>query len=132
MPIKQQSKIKVRHALQQNLPLLDTGELGWAIDTQKLYIGNGTVEEGAPFMGNTELSGGAGNIPTFFSEIPPTGVAPTTTYVLSYSPSFVFGIFKNGQLMYPGVSYDYTILGNTITFNYTTVHGDVVFAVYAY
>lgn len=37
------------------LPQLASGELGWAIDTQELYIGNGSVAEGAPFVGNTRI-----------------------------------------------------------------------------
>jgi hypothetical protein len=32
-----------------------SAELGWAIDERKLYIGNGTLEEGAPVIGNTEV-----------------------------------------------------------------------------
>jgi len=55
MPIKQTSKIQVRSGLQQNLPQLAKGELGWAVDTQRLYIGNGNVSDGAPFQGNTEI-----------------------------------------------------------------------------
>ena len=27
----------------------------WAVDTQKLYIGNGAVSEGSPYVGNTEV-----------------------------------------------------------------------------
>jgi hypothetical protein len=34
--------------LQEDLPALAPGELGWAIDTRRLYIGNGAVEDGAP------------------------------------------------------------------------------------
>jgi hypothetical protein len=37
------------------LPQLASGELGWAIDSQELYIGNGSVAEGAPHVGNTRL-----------------------------------------------------------------------------
>jgi len=36
-------------------PQLASGEFGWAIDTQELYIGNGAVSEGAPFVGNTKI-----------------------------------------------------------------------------
>lgn len=58
MAIVQISKIQVRRG-QKNagsgLPQLSSGELGWAIDTQQLYIGNGAVSEGAPAVGNTEL-----------------------------------------------------------------------------
>jgi hypothetical protein len=37
------------------LPQLASGELGWAIDTRELYIGNGAVSEGAPAVGNTKI-----------------------------------------------------------------------------
>ena len=37
------------------LPQLASGEIGWAIDTQELYIGNGAVSEGAPYVGNTRI-----------------------------------------------------------------------------
>lgn len=36
-------------------PQLASGELGWAIDTQELFIGNGSVSEGAPSAGNTRI-----------------------------------------------------------------------------
>ena len=37
------------------LPQLASGELGWSIDSQELFIGNGSVSEGAPHVGNTRL-----------------------------------------------------------------------------
>jgi hypothetical protein len=37
------------------LPQLASAELGWAIDTRELYIGNGAVSEGAPAVGNTKI-----------------------------------------------------------------------------
>jgi len=51
------SKIQVRRGqeTQTGLPQLDSGEFGWALDTQKLYIGNGSTDEGAPAVGNTEI-----------------------------------------------------------------------------
>lgn len=55
MAIKQTSKIQVRSGLQQNLPQLAKGELGWAVDSQRLFIGNGNISDGAPFEGNTEI-----------------------------------------------------------------------------
>ena len=65
----------------------------------------------------------------FFSENP-AGSAPTTTYTLSHIPVYVIGVYKNGQLMQPGLSHDYTISGSTITFNYSTASGDIIYAVY--
>lgn len=55
MAVIQISKIQVRRGLQENLPQLASGEFGWSIDQQRLYIGNGTLSEGAPTTGNTEL-----------------------------------------------------------------------------
>lgn len=36
-------------------PQLASGEIGWAVDTQELYIGNGSVSEGSPAVGNTKI-----------------------------------------------------------------------------
>ena len=55
MPIVQISKIQHRRGKKTDLPQLAAGELGWSIDEQKLYIGNGTVADGAPAVGNTEI-----------------------------------------------------------------------------
>lgn len=55
MAVIQISRIQHRRGLQQDLPNLASAELGWSIDSQKLYIGNGTIEEGAPALGRTEI-----------------------------------------------------------------------------
>ena len=55
MAIVQISRITNRKGLQENLPQLAGAELGWSIDERRLYIGNGTLEEGAPIIGNTEI-----------------------------------------------------------------------------
>ena len=68
MAIVQISQITNRKGLEENLPQLAGAELGWSIDTRQLYIGNGTLEEGAPVIGNTEIL-------TEFSDIL---VTPTT------------------------------------------------------
>jgi len=56
--VVQISRIQVRRGQKNSgsgLPQLASGEFGWAIDTQQLYIGNGAVSEGAPYVGNTQL-----------------------------------------------------------------------------
>jgi len=56
--VVQISKIQIRRGQKNQgsgLPQLASGELGWAIDTQELYIGNGAVAEGAPQVGNTKV-----------------------------------------------------------------------------
>jgi hypothetical protein len=55
MAITQISQIQVRRGLNQDLPQLAGGELGWSTDTRQLYIGNGLLSEGAPVEGVTEL-----------------------------------------------------------------------------
>ena len=55
MPIVQISRIQHRRGKRTDLPQLAAGELGWVIDEQRLFIGNGTVADGAPAVGNTEV-----------------------------------------------------------------------------
>jgi len=57
MAVVQISRIQVRRGKKgtDNIPQLASGELGWAIDTQEFYIGNGSVSEGAPAVGNTKI-----------------------------------------------------------------------------
>lgn len=55
MAILQISRITNRKGLQENVPQLAGAELGWAVDSRRLYIGNGTLQEGAPVVGNTEI-----------------------------------------------------------------------------
>lgn len=55
MAIVQISRITHRKGLSENLPQLAGAELGWVVDERRLYIGNGTLAEGAPAVGNTEI-----------------------------------------------------------------------------
>lgn len=58
MAVVQISRIQVRRGRAQTgtgVPTLASGELGWAVDTRELYIGNGSVSEGAPTVGNTRI-----------------------------------------------------------------------------
>lgn len=58
MAVFQISKIQIRRGQEgtgTGVPQLSSGEFGWAIDTQNLYIGNGSISEGAPFEGNTKI-----------------------------------------------------------------------------
>jgi hypothetical protein len=57
MAVVQISRIQVRRG-QKNvtgMPQLASGEIAWAVDTQELYIGNGSVFEGSPGVGNTKI-----------------------------------------------------------------------------
>lgn len=77
MAIVQISQITNRKGLQENLPQLAGAELGWSVDTRRLFIGNGTLEEGAPEIGNTEIL-------TEYSNVIPT---PTVIELLNNVPS---------------------------------------------
>jgi hypothetical protein len=57
MAVVQISKIQVRKGqkLKTGIPQLSGGEFAWAVDTQELYIGNGSVTEGSPAVGNTKV-----------------------------------------------------------------------------
>jgi hypothetical protein len=55
MAVVQISKIQIRRGLQEDLPQLASAELAWSIDERRLYIGNGTLAEGAPTLGVTEV-----------------------------------------------------------------------------
>lgn len=58
MAVVQISKIQMRRgrkSLTGNVPQLSSGEIAWAIDAQELYIGNGSIAEGAPYVGNTKI-----------------------------------------------------------------------------
>jgi hypothetical protein len=58
MAVIQISKIQIRRGLKSSgigVPQLSSAEFAWAIDTQELYIGNGSVAEGAPYVGNTKI-----------------------------------------------------------------------------
>lgn len=58
MAVVQISKIQVRRGRKLdtgNIPQLSSGEFAWAVDSQELYIGNGSLEEGAPEVNNTKI-----------------------------------------------------------------------------
>lgn len=57
MAVYQISRIQIRRGKKNTtgLPQLASGEMAWAVDTQQLYIGNGSVAEGSPTVGNTRI-----------------------------------------------------------------------------
>jgi len=77
MAVVQISRIQIRRGKATSgtgFPQLASGEMGWAVDTQQLYIGNGSVAEGAPAVGNTKIITqndltGSGNILNLISHI---------------------------------------------------------------
>lgn len=58
MAVVQISKIQIRRGQKNSdsgVPQLSSAEMAWAVDTQELFIGNGSVQEGAPYVGNTKI-----------------------------------------------------------------------------
>ena len=58
MAVTQISRIQVRRGRKNSptgIPQLASGEIAWAVDSQELFIGNGSVAEGAPYVGNTKI-----------------------------------------------------------------------------
>ena len=58
MAVVQISKIQIRRGQKNSnsgVPQLSSAELAWAVDSQELFIGNGSVQEGAPYVGNTKI-----------------------------------------------------------------------------
>ena len=84
------SKIKVRQGNFTDLPLLDAGELGYAIDQRRLFIGNNTVSVG-------------------------TGNGVLTQFVVStdVSDNSINAVFLDGAQVNAA---DYAIQGTTLTF----------------
>ena len=99
MPVVQISQIKHRRGTNENLPQLASAELGWSVDTRQLYIGNGTLEEGAPEVGNTEIlteHSTLPGVPTEYSQVLEAGT----------SPNIAYAYFDDSN---PGVTVNYTI-----------------------
>ena len=64
MAVVQISRIQLRRgrANETPIPQLASGELAWAIDTQELWIGSGSVGEGAPAVDNIKVLTEADNL----------------------------------------------------------------------
>lgn len=92
MAIVQISRITQRKGLAQDLPSpLAGAELGWATDTRRLYIGNGTLADGAPVVGNTEILTEFSDVLSFATEYTYQGTSfgllpPTQTGLTSSTP----------------------------------------------
>ena len=102
MAIVQISQITNRKGLQENLPQLAGAELGWSIDSRRLFIGNGTLQEGAPEIGNTEIL-------TEFSDILPQ---PTVVELLD-NQSVAAVIFSQDVNTTKAFSVNYAIVRGT-------------------
>jgi hypothetical protein len=141
MAIEQISRIQIRSGLQQQLPILKKGEFGWCVDTLRLFIGNGTIADGAPFEGNTEIltvGGGGSNL----NLTPVTGAIPVSiahpqdgynaTFVLPVTPyPGTLIVWKNvPQAFDPTLTVGYnitTLAPNTVVFAQAPQPTDALF-----
>jgi hypothetical protein len=84
--IVQISRITNRKGLAVDLPQpLAGAELGWVVDERRLFIGNGTLEEGAPVVGNTEVLTEFSDILSFADQYTYQGTA--AGYVVQTGPT---------------------------------------------
>lgn len=127
MSIQQKSKIQVRSGLLENLPLLSKGEFGWCVDTQQLFIGNGSIADGAPFVGNIEITGGGGGSNYFPMSGIPSGTQNgiNTNFSIPAIPVLNTLIVWVNFPQIPNI--DYTISGTTIIFTNPPASSDNLF-----
>ena len=99
MAIVQISQITNRKGYNSNLPQLAGAEFGWSTDTRQLYIGNGTTEEGAPAIGNTEILTEFSDltpVPTTVTLVDNTSVPTTILRIAAGAVVFSYIIVRNG------------------------------------
>jgi len=125
MAIVQISQITNRKGLAENLPQLAGAEFGWSTNTRQLWIGNGTLEDGAPIIGNTEILTEFSNISALFSSTQTQFSQGTYTRlngqaVTVLDDSSTTGIFTIDTALTPTFCFDYSISRNN-TFRTGTV-----------
>lgn len=135
MSIVQISKVQTRRGLQQDLPTLSSGELGWSIDSHKLYIGNGTLAEGAPTEGRTEVlteysildftQGFSANLSQLEANVRLLQV--NVSVINSQITALLSGIVNSNVAVLPATSFGTIrgILGNNAVITYTLNQGNV-------
>jgi hypothetical protein len=81
MAVVQISRIQLRRgrAIDTPIPQLASGELAWAIDTQELWIGSGSVGEGSPAVKNIQVLTEANNLLDYGTYIYTDDTAPIQT-----------------------------------------------------
>lgn len=142
------SKIQVRYGLREDLPALDTGEFGWCVDTQQLFVGKGTLAEGAPITGVTEVltEYSVGSINTSIDSVnanianlnatianilPITSNLILKTELISDNQSSIVNIANVTVANINSQNINYTISRNTASrigsIKVTTINGSVVF-----
>lgn len=115
MAIVQISKIQIRRGLQQDLPQLASAEMGWSLDSQRLYIGNGLTTEGAPVTGVTEILTQHSNIITLLGLYTYQGASAGYTVVTGPDSSHPITRSFQSKLDDTASIRDFGAVGNGIT-----------------
>ena len=115
MAIVQISQITNRKGYNSDLPQLAGAEFGWSTDTRQLYIGNGTLEDGAPVIGNTEILTEFSNVSALFSTTQSQFSQGTYTRLIGQSIIVLNDvgateIFTMDTALTPTFSFDYSIV----------------------
>ena len=116
MAIVQISRITQRKGLAVDLPEpLAGAELGWAVDTRRLYIGNGTLQEGAPVVGNTEVLTQFSDILSYMTEYTYQGQSGGYTAQTGLTPSSPISQSIQSRLDSFAVITDFGATGDGVT-----------------
>ena len=115
MAIVQISQITNRKGLQSNLPQLAGAELGWSTDTRQLFIGNGSLQEGAPVIGNTEILTEYSNISALFSSTQSQFTQGSYTRLIGQTATLAndtatTAVFTFDTIISPTFGFDYSIV----------------------
>jgi hypothetical protein len=114
--IVQISRITARKGLQEDLPQpLAGAELGWAVDDRRLFIGNGTIEEGAPVVGNTEILTEFSDILGFATEYTYKGQAAGYTVQTGATPGSPVSQSLQSRLDSYAIITDFGAVGDGVT-----------------
>lgn len=116
MAIVQISRITNRKGLAVDLPEpLAGAELGWVVDERRLFIGNGTLEEGAPVVGNTEVLTEFSDILSFADQYTYQGTAAGYTVQTGPTPGTPITQSLQNRLDSFVVVTDFGATGNGVT-----------------
>jgi len=114
--IVQISRITQRKGLTTDLPQpLAGAEFGWATDERRLFIGNGTIEDGAPIVGNTEVLTEFSDVLAFTTAYTYQGAAAGYTVQTGASASVPIAQSIQQRLDSYAVITDFGAMGDGIT-----------------
>jgi hypothetical protein len=114
--IVQISRITQRKGLESDLPQpLAGAELGWAVDQRRLFIGNGTLEDGAPVIGNTEVLTEFSDILSFATQYTYQGAAAGYTVQTGSTPGDPVAQSLQSRLDSYAIITDFGATGDGIT-----------------